>query len=176
IAFRRPRPKASPCHEMGPTIEPRNGTHRQIPNGPLICALTPSWAEPFLMQDPVHVIRGDPPGPALGLRPQGRKDECFSPPAFEAWPVPRRERRGLIQKEQLGIPPRRHHLPMPAAELQLTADPLPCYPAAASESLFRPVETAAPFSHHGPARRRRDDLSLGRHAGLERHVRSQRST
>jgi hypothetical protein len=85
--------------------------------------------------------------------------------------VPGGERRDLVEKEELGEPPRlQQRLTVPTAELQLTRDPALAVVTAANLPVAV-VETTA-VAVDQPARRIRDELAERRDAVLEWHEES----
>ena len=74
--------------------------------------------------------------------------------------------RGLVQEEQLRVPPRGHDGPMPPAELQDAGDPPPAREGAA-DALVAVVQAAA-VAHQGAPRFDGDQLAERRDAILAR--------
>ena len=64
---------------------------------------------------------------------------------FCTWPMAGSQGRGLIQKEQLRVPPRSHDLPVPSTELEDTRDPSPAGKRAPDALLI--VVKAAAVAH-----------------------------
>jgi len=92
-------------------------------------------------------------------------------PAFEAGPVPGRERGRLIEKKQLGIEPS-PYVAMPSFERQHAADPLPRSPAPRGERPRPGVKPPAAIAHEGAARRVGKKFAERVDAILQRHCRS----
>ena len=129
----------------------------------------------------LRVIRGNPLGMKLAVdldrRQQrlalGAGHECPaegvepSAPALGTGAVPGGERRRLVEEEQFGVVPRRHHRPLPPFELQQADDPPRQLPRAADLAL--PVVQAPAVAHEQPAVGDRDDLAPRGHPVLSRH-------
>ena len=88
---------------------------------------------------------------------------------LRAWPVSRCQRHRLVEKEQLGVPPWRHRLPLPALEVEKAGDPRLVPPAGHPE--FLPVVMQdSPVSHQpAPVGGVSDDLAGRQDTVLERH-------
>src|SRR5262249_60501871 len=115
----------------------------------------------FFVQPRVDLVRAARAG-------QLEKPVVLLPAAESARPVPGRERRGLVEEEQLREPPRlKERMPVPAAELQPARDPAlpgvppPDAPACVVEAAAVPVDEAAAWV--------RDEVAERRHSILERH-------
>src|SRR4029077_6883535 len=106
--------------------------------------------------------------PRMKLPPDLAQAHVVAAPAERAGPVPGRERRDLVEEEQLGELPRLQlGASRPATELQPACDPATCAvsppdaPGIVMHAPAVPVEQAA--------RRVRDELGERRDAILQRH-------
>lgn len=88
--------------------------------------------------------------------------------ALRTGPVPGSERSRLVEKEELGVRGRRHHLALPSLELEKTDYPGLSIPVAFLELALRTVN-APPIAHERSPLRDRNNLAKWRNAILYRH-------
>ena len=119
------------------------------------------------MESVVHLRRA-----RRSIAPGRAEGEIVRPPAFETGPVPGRQRRRLIEEEELSVGIGSHQSPPPAAELAKAGEPGPGRPATPRQRSRRPVMQAAAVAHECPALWVGDDLAEGRHTVLQRHDRN----
>jgi hypothetical protein len=115
--------------------------------------------EPVAVED--RVERADPAvgGDAAGGVPRPpRRDESAKvwPAALAARPVPGRQRRGLVEEEELRVAPRRHHGAPPALERQEARHPGPVAPDHPPDDAAGLVVEPAAVAHQRAAGRRGD--------------------
>src|SRR4051794_13863725 len=90
--------------------------------------------QPLAMQNLVHVARENI-GDSIPLLPAAAKAVGVVAATEEAWAMAGGEGGGLIEKEQFGPAPSRHHLAPPAAEFADAGDPGRRRPAFFQKSL-----------------------------------------
>jgi len=103
--------------------------------------------EPLCVQHAIDLVRGH-------SRPAGeRRRECprVGAPALEAGPVTGRQRRRLIEEEQLGVAPA-PNVSMPSLEVEAASNPPARDPAPSAEGLPVAMETAAAIAEQQAAR------------------------
>src|SRR5712692_6215486 len=131
--------------------------------------------EPLGVKNAVHLgrARGHRCVPRGG--PACRKGDGVAAAAFEAGPVPGRERGRLVQKEQLGIAvaPDRAMAPL---ESRHATDPLAGNPAPRAERAIVAMQPAAAIAHELAAGGNGDELAERSDAVLERHAESMSSS
>jgi hypothetical protein len=127
--------------------------------------------EPVAVED--RVDRPDPPvaGDAAGGVPgPPRRDELAKvrPAALAARPVPGRQRRGLVEEEELRVAPGRHHGAPPSLEREEARHPGPVAPDHPPDDAAGLVVEPAAIAHQRAAGRRREQVAGGRDPVLER--------
>jgi hypothetical protein len=125
--------------------------------------------DPSPVQHPIHnrrgAVRGAERPPPCGLE---LPERCA--PALETGPMPGRQRRRFVEKEQLGVAARRHDRAPATPEAELATDPAAMPPARRTQRSAGVVQDTA-VAHERAARRVGDDLTRGRHPVLQRHGR-----
>lgn len=169
VAVRRPRQEAGAHDEPRALIATDEGSVGQVGQGGRVDDFLATGIDALGLQDGIHLRRRGAAGATVGERPEGREFRRVCVPALEAGPVARGERGCLIEKEQLGILPRRHHHPLTPLEGKPTADPLPGDPAAAAQAAMLVMKSTAPVAHHEAPSRMGNDVAFGRYSVLERH-------
>src|SRR5476649_2619974 len=96
---------------------------------------------------------------AIAPFPRGAKPQRVGAAAKEAWPVPRRERGRLVEKEQLGPAAAAHYGATPAPEFADAGNPGLGGPALAQQRLRCWVVNDAAIAGEQSAMPRRDDFS-----------------
>jgi hypothetical protein len=124
--------------------------------------------DPLSVQHVIHLTGPRPGRKPLTALPAPREPQVVGMTALPARPVPGCQRGRLIGEKQRRVPAGRHHVAVPAAELQHAADPHLRAPAGHAESTVGPVD-AAPVAHQQAARRVSDDLADGQDAVAQRH-------
>ena len=114
--------------------------------------------QPLVMQYAIDITSANRRH-AIALLPRRAKATRVLAPAEEAGTVARGERGGLVEKEQFGPAPLRHHVAAAAAELQDAGQPHRRRPALSQESFSRRIMDDAAIADKEPAMRRRDDVA-----------------
>jgi hypothetical protein len=104
-----------------------------------------------------------------GATPPGRFENLA--PALATGAVASGERGRFVEEEQLGIAPRRHHLPAAVLEAQPATDPTAVPPARRAEPPAGVMQDAA-VAHQRAAGRIGDDVARRRDAIVQGHRRS----
>ena len=161
-----PRQTSSAWTRSGKTTKTPSGREsssaryeRGPPSGPPVpLELAVDRADEGVRAEASIAVRGEP----------GRLEAAkVRPAAFPARAMAGRQRRRLVQEEQLGVAVRSHHLTAPAAKRQHAGDP---GAVAAGDPPHDPpagIVEAAAVAHERAARGRGDQVAERRHAVLE---------
>jgi hypothetical protein len=120
-------------------------------------ALGPS-IQALAVQHLVHFAGARPRVQALRFTPSLGKGQRVRAAAFEAGPVPGRERGRFVEKEQFGIEAV-PHVAAATPEIEHAANPLPRHPAPRCQRLCGGMQAPAAIAHEQAARRRGKELS-----------------
>src|SRR5258707_1149189 len=114
-------------------------------------------------------VAGENPRDAIALLPRRAKPVRVVAAAEEAGAMPRRQRRRLVEKEQLGPAAPAHHLAPPASEFADAGKPRLAGPAPRQQGPGRGVVNDAAIAGKQAAMWRSDDVAGRRDAVLQRH-------
>jgi glutathione synthase/RimK-type ligase-like ATP-grasp enzyme len=176
VAMRRPRPPVrvsgvGPCEQRLVFDEPRavvehdEGSVRKFGEIRAIDALDAGRCEPIAVKPLVDEISAH--RPAVACRPKRTETLVVRIPAFGARPMTGRERRRLVEEEELSPPARRHDDAANPFELQPARDP-PLHLRVSDDAAQVVVQDAA-ISHHVTTPGKGDDFAERRDAVLQRH-------